>query len=196
MSIKVYIISVLILLICSCTNPFTTRDVETPDNNQKSDIFDTPTSFDKVFSNLKYALEQKNVVNYINCFVDNSISDVPPFQFIPDPTVQWTELANWQLEDERNYINKLFKEAKTVNFQYLSDPDPQLSGNSIDNAETRFFLYQLKVTLDTEIVFTGKARMRLVKNNLSLWSIYLWEDFRDESNNPDTWSELKSRYRN
>ena len=181
---------------CGCTNPFSTRSVEAPDNTQESDIFDVPTSFEKVFSNLKFALEQKNVVNYMNCLVDTALSAAPPYRFIPDPTIQRSELANWQLEDERNYVNKLFKDAVKISFEYLTDPDPQLISNSIDIAETRFFLYQFKITLDTEIVFTGKARMRLVKNELSLWSVYLWEDFRDESDNPDTWSELKARYRN
>jgi hypothetical protein len=196
MSIKQYLCFGTFLLVCGCTNPFSTRSVETPDNTQESDIFDVPTSFEKVFSNLKFALEQKNVVNYMNCLVDTALSAAPPYRFIPDPTIQWNELTNWQLEDERNYVNKLFKDAVKISFEYLTDPDPQLISNSIDIAETRFFLYQFKITLDTEIVFTGKARMRLVKNELSLWSVYLWEDFRDESDNPDTWSELKARYRN
>ena len=196
MSIKRFQFSLILLVICGCTNPFTTRDVEIPDNTKKSDIFDVPTSYETVFSNLKFALEQKNVVNYMNCLVDTSLSAGPDFKFIPDPTIQWNELANWQLEDERNYINKMFKDAVKISFEYLTDPDPQLINNSIDIAETRFFIYQIKINLDSELIFTGKARMRLIKNDLSLWSVFLWEDFRDDSDNPDTWSELKSRYRN
>jgi hypothetical protein len=196
MAIKAYIFCVIFILFYSCTNPFATRSVEAPDNTQKSDIFDVPTSYDKVFSNLKFALEQKNVVNYMSCLVDASITGVPPYQFVPDPSNQWNELANWQMEDERNYVNKLFKAASKISFEYLSDPDPQLIDNSIDIAETRFFLYKLTINTDTEVVFSGKARMRLVKNELSLWSVFLWEDFRDETDNPDTWSELKARYRN
>lgn len=183
-------------MIFGCTNPFTTRGVESPDINNKADTYFSPTEAITVFQNLKYALEEKNEFNYISCLVDTSLSGTYPFFFIPDKTVQWQKLLNWQLSDERNYVNKVFKESSMITFNYLSDPDPQSIDNSIDLAESRYFLYELKIVTDKEYTFTGKARMKLIKNELSLWSIYYWEDARDDSENPDTWSKLKSDYKN
>jgi hypothetical protein len=48
--------------------------------------------------------------------------------------------------------------------------------------------------IDSLEIYTGKARMKLVKNANSLWAIYYWEDHRDDSNviNRNTWSVLKA----
>ena len=183
-------------LIFSCTNPFMTRDVENPDEDESADTYYSPTDAITVFQNLKFALEEKNEFNYISCLVDTSLAGTFPYFFEPDKSVQWQKLLNWQLADERNYINKIFKESSTVTFSYLSDPDPQSINNSIDQAETRYFIYELTKVTDKEYVYTGKARMKLIKNELSLWSIYYWEDARDDSENPNTWSQLKSDYKN
>ena len=180
----------------SCTNPFSTRAIENPGTSQKSDIFDSPTSPDKVFSNLEYALEQNNVVNYMSCFSDTSVNAPFAFTFVPDPTIQWNEFLNWQLEDERNYLNKLIQNKFRISFEFIDDPKPQSLDNSIDLAETIYFRYELRTAGDEERVFRGKARMKLVKSDLSLWSVYFWEDLRDDPENPDTWSMLKSLYRN
>jgi hypothetical protein len=196
MSLKSFLLFLGFIIIYGCTNPFTTRDVESPDINTKADTYFSPTEAITVFENLKYALEEKNEFNYISCLVDTSLSGTFPFLYIPDKTVHWQKLQDWQLLDERNYINKVFKESSTITFNYLSDPDPQSIDNSIDLAESRYFLYELKILTDKEYTFTGKARMKLIKNELSLWSVYYWEDARDDSENPDTWSKLKSDYKN
>ncbi len=196
MAIKNVLVFLIVLIFHGCTNPFTTRDVEIPNINEKADTFLSPTDAITVLENLKFALEEKNEFNYISCLVDTSLAGTLPYLFIPDKTVQWQKLINWQLIDERNYINKVFNESSKVQFKYLSDPDPQSIDNSIDLAETRYFLYELKITTDEEHIYTGKARMKLVKNELSLWSIYYWEDARDELESPNTWSQLKSDYKN
>ena len=196
MAKNIYLVALIFFAVCGCTNPFSTRGVEEPGTSQKSDIYDSPTSADKVFSNLEYALEQNNVVNYMNCFSDTSVVSPLPFTFVPDPTVQWNEFVNWQLEDERNYINKIFQNKIKISFEYIDEPQPQSLDNSLDLAETIYFRYQLSVTGDIAKMYRGKARMKLVKNNLSLWSVYFWEDLRDDPENPDTWSMLKSLYRN
>ncbi len=196
MTLKFYTLLLFILLYHGCTNPFSTRGVEDPDVNNQADTYSSPTDAITVLENLKYALEEKNQFNYISCLVDTSLGGTYPFIFIPDRTIQWQKLIDWQLVDERNYINKVFKESSIVQFKYLTEPDPQFVQNSIDLAETRFFLYELKLVTDKEYTFTGKARMKLVKNEVSLWSIYYWEDARDDAENPNTWSQLKSDYKN
>ena len=51
---------IFVLMVSACTNPFTTRDVEIPPVNQGGATFDLPTSVDVVFSNLKFAITEKN----------------------------------------------------------------------------------------------------------------------------------------
>ena len=62
--------------------------------------------------------------------------------------------------------------------------------------QTSPFFYQLKIEFsDSIMIYTGKARMKLMRDINSLWAIYYWEDLRDEASNQQTWSVLKSTYR-
>jgi len=195
MSKNRYTILSLFALLISCTNPFTTRDVEPPGDKTQSDIFDQPTSSEIVMSNLRFALEQMNSENYIKCFVDSSQTTDYPFVFQPDQNIDYIKFSGWQLTDERNYINKIFNSSKNIVFTYLDNPQPQPIASAINLAETPYFRYELTVDNGETAVYQGKARMRLVQNDQTLWSIYYWEDTRDDTQNPNTWSLLKANNR-
>ncbi len=192
-------LSIVTLIVC-CTNPFETRSVEKPDTDKNSDIFNQPTSCEVVLSNFRYALIQKNVSNYMSCFIDTSFVQSFVYGFKPDETFPPERFQGWSLIDEENYLRNVITEAGTgmVSFEYVDAVDDitftPISA-AIDSVQTSPFEYKLQVELDSLVTFSGIARMKLVKNSNSLWAIYYWEDTRNAEGNPNTWSLLKSIYR-
>jgi hypothetical protein len=185
----------VLFLMVACTNPFSTREVEEPGPEEGSDIFDQPINSEVVLSNLRYALIQKNISNYISCFIDTSLVTMN-YKFLPDQNVAKERFTGWDLQDEENYVRRLFNGSDQIGFEFI---DKNITfttiTTSIDSVLTSPFRYELKIQFDTLAVYNGKARMKLVKNVNSLWAIYYWEDFRDETNNPNTWSVLKAIYK-
>ena len=185
------------LMVC-CTNPFATRSVEKPETDKNSDNFDQPTSSEVVLSNLRYALIQKNVSNYMSCFIDTSLVKSFVYRFKPDESFPAERFQGWSLIDEENYFINVFTEPGTVSFEYIDaieDITFTPISAAIDSVQTSPFEYKLQVELDSLATFSGIARMKLVKNSNSLWAIYYWEDTRNAEGYPNTWSSLKADYR-
>jgi hypothetical protein len=185
-----------VVILQGCTNPFATRPVEKPDADKYSDIFEQPTSSEVVLSNFRYALIQKNVSNYMSCFIDTSLVQQFKFTFNPDESIPSERFQNWSLQDEETYLRNVFSRTGTVQLEYI---DKNISitpiSSSLDSVQTTPFAYQLKITMDETKTYSGIARMKLIKNSNSLWSIYYWEDTRDNSDSSVTWSTLKATYR-
>ena len=191
-------LSIFIILVFSCTNPFATRNPEQPNPDKNSDIFDQPISYEIVLSNLRYALIQKNLDHYMNCLIDTTMMPGMVYKFIPDQSAQIERFIHWGLSDEQNYLRNVFTNSNTISFEFV---DKDITFNSIttseDSVQTSLFRYELRVMFDSSIIYSGKARMKLVKNANSLWAIYFWEDQRDDTitDNRNTWSTLKATYK-
>jgi hypothetical protein len=185
------------LIFAACTNPFSTRTVEKPDADKNSDTFDQPTRSEVVLSNLQHAVNEKNVSNYMSCFIDTSLIPSFTYRFKPDESIPTEPFHNWSLEDEENYLRNVFNKFSTVHLDYIDQISFTPISSAIDSVQTAPFTYQLTVTAGQSILllYSGVARMKLVKNSNSLWAIYYWEDTRDAENNTNTWSLLKADYR-
>ncbi len=153
MSRKYVVFAILCLLILGCTNPFATRDVEMPPTNRGSSTFDLPTRVDIVFSNLKYAIEEKNPANYMRCLVDTSLVVQTQFIFVPDQNIQIERFANWTIESERDYFTRLANEESTISVEFTQ---PIIIEN-ISTAETEPFAYQIRLTSKTGSPSTTRA---------------------------------------
>ncbi len=181
---------IFVLMVSACTNPFTTRDVEIPPVNQGGATFDLPTSVDVVFSNLKFAITEKNPANYMRCLVDTALVGQFEFLFVPDQNIQVERFANWTLDNERNYFTRLANEASSIAFEF----DQPVIIENITTAETEPFTYLIRITprTGTPVEYQGVARMKLVRNINEEWSIFYWEDRRMDPAMENTWSLLKS----
>lgn len=180
----------LILIMIGCTNPFTTRDVEIPPINQGTSTFDLPTTVDVVFNNLKYALIEKNPANYMRCLVDSTLVPDTRFVFVPDQNIQVERFANWSIESERDYFTRLANEESTITVEF----DHPVVIENLTTAETEPFSYHIRIIPKTgsPVDYRGLARMKLIRNNNEEWSIYYWEDRRENPSEENTWSLLKS----
>jgi hypothetical protein len=190
MQYKFLLVLISGLMISACTNPFTTRDVEIPPVNQGGSTFDLPTTVDVVFSNLKFAITERNPANYMRCLVDTALVGQIEFQFVPDQNIQVERFANWTLDNERNYFTRLANEEASIAFEF----DQPVIIENITTAETEPFAYLIRITpkTGTPVEYKGVARMKLVRNINEEWSIFYWEDRRMDPGMENTWSLLKS----
>jgi hypothetical protein len=194
---KIFPTVMLGIFFISCTNPFSTRSAEKPQADKNTDIFDQPTRSEVVLSNLRYALNEKNLSNYMSCFIDTSFSQSFTFCFKPDESIPSERFQGWSIQDEENYLRNVFNNAQNISFEFLDKENITFTpiSTAIDSVQTSPFAYELKVEFKEPVTYSGIARMKLIKNSNSLWAIYYWEDTRNAENYSNTWSVLKADYR-
>ncbi len=166
---------------------FKTRDPQPP--TEGSSNYVTPTTYDKVLHNLVYAISDKNLTNYLNCFVDTTFR---PYLFLAadDARRSYPDIMNqWNLDAEQRYFRNI-KEA-TPGIPSLSIPDKSPTFVSSDSV-----LYQLDYTLYFPHTRAGIPQIVQGTMQLSLitdgkhWSIYQWRDVKTTQDS--TWSYLKA----
>ncbi len=200
-----------ILFIWSCTNPFSSRadKVEKPEIQTPGSGYDfTPAiNPDIVFLNFEKSIAEKNIEEYMRCFVPQTQTTPPGFYFEADP-YYGSEFENrpWTLFDERNYFTQLTVSGKGVYpILTFSVVDTSISWRPItptsvnDSVETNNFRYQLLIrsSLDSTAVFQGYARFKLFKSKTppETWHIYFWQDLAFQNQHKKSWTFLKLLYR-
>ncbi len=166
---------------------FRTRDPQPP--TAGSSNFETPTTYDKVLKNLVFAISDKNINNYLSCFVDTTIR---PYVFIAaeDARRGYPDVMNgWNLEGEQRYFTNL-REA-TPGIPTLTLPDKPPTFVSSDSV-----VYDLDYTLSWPHIRSGipkvvQGTMRLsIGTDGKRWAIYEWRDSKTTADS--TWSYLKA----
>ena len=186
----------VLLIIISCTNPFSVRDAELPDISDNSDIFENPTLSETVLSNLRYAMTQENVSNYERCFVDANNSSNYKFRFIHDQRIVSERFEGWTLNDERQYLSTIINAdtLKSINLTYSNLLSHQQISTHPDSVWTGFEYY-ISINFDDSFFdYKGQSIVKLVKDVNGTWSIYYWEDLPATDNDENSWSRLKLKY--
>ena len=192
-----FLTSWLICSISACTNPFDTRDIESPEIGKNSAIYDPPVSSNIVLTNFYYAIIQKNLSNYMNCFVDPQLAYNFTYKFVPDPGTETDKFINWTLYDEESYLNTVFKQSSDISLEFLDEITFTNISQSPDSVQTNSFRYELRIVFEGEgALFVGTAIMKLIKNVNALWEIYYWEDTKSTDAESKCWSDLKATYKN
>jgi hypothetical protein len=188
---------IFLMTLLACTNPFNTREIEEPEIGDNSSIYDPPVSSDIVMTNFRYAIIQENISNYMNCFVDPALAYNFAFQFVPDPTTETDKFRLWTLFDEESYLNTVFKQSKNISLDFFDDISFTNISQSPDSVQTNLFRYELRIVFeDEDALFTGTARMKLIKDTNALWQIYYWEDTKSQDLERNCWSNLKATFKN
>jgi hypothetical protein len=185
---------ILFVLAAGCENPFTTREPEPPEQNSSN--FIPPTTPEIVFANLKIAIQERNVENYIRSFVDTSRSS-KSFTLIPDQGVAATNpgiFQNWRLEDERRYITQLLQVTPSDsirNLRFIEESRSETASTASFTQSYELILRHTRQTSNIPTEFRGQSRFMLEKDQSGDWAIYRWEDFATNDADP-SWSELKA----
>jgi hypothetical protein len=176
--------SALVILGNGCSL-FEPREPEQP--TQSGDHFDQPGQPSTVISNLNYAITERNVSNYMKCFVDTTIS-IHPFKF--NPSADATNLVAWNLADERSYFVNLTSRIGRDGYSNLQLTE----ADSITTADSKTYQYQYSLAFaklgEGLRTVSGHMELKLAVDN-GFWSIYEWSDFKDIDT---TWSRLRLEF--
>jgi hypothetical protein len=187
-----------ILLIIYFTSAFIScaiRDAELPVTSRTT--FIPPTSPDLVIINLQFSIIEKDVDNYMKCFVDTNYSN-RVYSYVPDVTsgIQYPIFRFWNTTNEKSYYTNV-----------LSDIDPTSTSNLffsganwISATDTATFDADYLLRLDhqnTSVAKTLKGKIRLIlsADSRNLWSIHKWIDIQSLSTDT-TWSVLRAKFTN
>ena len=184
MTSRYYVIFIVltVAIVAGC-DLFQTRDPAAP--TQGTSSRETPTTHDIVLSNLRNAIAEKNVENYMSCFVDPALR---PYVFEPSPD-QAANFTLWGLESERRYFQNI---TSSLNGR-PSFTDSIYNSTISSSLVTYYMTYTLFIPHqdpNAPRLVQGTMELYFVQDSLHLWSIYKWVDRKTRLDS--TWSYLKA----
>jgi len=190
----IYRIGWIVLLVTCCENPFATREVEEPIRARSNR--EIPSDPEAVLQNLKSAIADKNVANYMACLTSKAQS----FSFVPDQFVKENNpvvFQIWGLEEEQNYMNQVRNYVPIDSISQLSlDEIPGTISNEVfaDSALLRRnYTLILNHTYKGNVPrrATGQAYFWIFKEE-GQWFIRRWIDFG--TSGQACWSAIKAGF--
>lgn len=181
----------LIIFSITACDLFTTRDAEIPDQGRSN--YQPPVQPEIVLSNLKNSLADKNIQNYISCFVD-TIFTKQRFSFSASSeaaSIYSIFSQGWGLNEEQRYIRSVFAKVPSefpVSLTLNDENYSNLSGDSLVYSATYFLNVPVSGN-QTSSNYSGNLQFNLVRDSRSEWAIYFWKDTKSQT--LPSWSELK-----
>lgn len=184
------------LVVWSCTNPFSTRSPEAPNITGNQQSFNLQTDPDSLLSKLRNSFISMDVTDYQECLAD-SAQVGKSLTFIPESR-EIARLPDWNLQDEINYFNNLIntENLRNINVVFKDFSDWIPTPTSSDTQQIQFS-YQLDLQFRTKTEnYQGRSLIKILRSSSSLWYIFYWEDSKINSDDQEgTWSTLKADYR-
>jgi hypothetical protein len=187
----IILIIITSVLFFSC-DLFTTRDAESPDQSRSN--FQPPVQPEVVISNLKNSLSDKNVQNYIACFVDTIFAD-KQFSFSASSeaiALYQIFLQGWGLNEEKRYFSSVINKVPTdfpISLTFSDENYSNLSGDSLIYTASYNINLPISVSDPTPSNYAGVLQFNMLRDVRSEWVIYFWKDTKSET--LPSWSELK-----
>ncbi len=191
----------IVLLINTCTNPFSTREPEEPSGSLSTQIYEPAIDPFIVIKNFTRSIEQKNITKYMEIFQDESVDPTHQFRFIPEKYYLEEFNRRWTLMDEYDYFNALVHSANNdfphIKFEIADSAiilTPINVSASDDSMVTNNFKYRLVIEyVDHTDEYFATMILRLAKSKVSpeYWHIYYWRDYAIENIYTKTWTYLK-----
>jgi hypothetical protein len=196
-SLERYMMAAFFLAVSGC-GIFDTRQPQSPQQVQSN--FIPPTSPDIVITNLKNAIAEKNLDDYLLCLSDTSLGTYGDrrFSFVPPTEVfrQYQSIfANWDRSSESAYFNNLVNQSSSSSTPALtltSENYLSLSSDSVQYSADYVLLWQTTVPGYSQN-FQGYMQFLLGIDKNQNWAIYKWTDL-PVGDSSTTWSELKARF--
>jgi len=186
---------IIILLPLSACDLFTTRNAENPDQTRSN--FQPPVEPAIVIENLKSSLSDKNVQNYIACFVDTIFADQTYNFSASSEAISLYQIfvQGWGLNEERRYFSSVTNRVPVdfpISLSLSNENYSSLSGDSLVYSAT--YSLNLPVSSSDPIPqnYAGNLQFNMLRDSRSEWVIYYWKDTKSES--LPSWSELKGSF--
>jgi hypothetical protein len=193
MKYNLFFNGLLILILFVSCDLFVTRQPEKPDQSRSN--FQLPTEPRIVLENLKNSFADKNVINYLACFVDTIFTN-KRFKFLPSSEAAsiFTFLyQDWALSDERKYFSSVISKTPIELSLILNFTDENFSSLLGDTLlYTANYFISIPHNSSEPKNYSGNLQFNLVRDSRSNWSIYYWKDTK--SGSLPSWSELKGYF--
>lgn len=190
--ILINIVLVIIIFVSGCEF-FVTREPEKPDQIRAN--FLPPTEPKIVIVNLKNSFTDKNVQNYIACFVDTLFTS-KKFNFLPssEAAAKFAFLnQDWDINSERKYFSSVVSKIPKNFPLTLNLTDENYSSVAGDTLiYTASYFINIQHNFNEPKNYAGNLQFNMVRDNRSQWVIYFWRDTK--SSNLPSWSELKGYF--
>jgi hypothetical protein len=190
-----HIMMLLVAISAAGCDLFGTRDPEPPQGGGST--FVPPTSPDLVLTNMAHAISEKNVVNYMRCFVD-TLNSSNSYSFVPTAAASAQYAAtfsSWTLQSERSYFSGL-----AASTPASATPVLILSGGfSVVTSDSAVYAGDYQLTFQHGIsgvpeTVRGNVQFIIAIDRNSFWGLTRWIDNPIGSEPP--WSDLKGRFSN
>jgi len=174
---------------------FTTREGETPDQGRLN--FQTAVQPGLVIENLKNALKDKNISNYMACFVDTLFAN-KNFMFISSSEAALIYpifLHGWGLSEEKSYITNVFNTLPLdlpVTLTLSDTIVSYLSGDSLIYSASYFLNVPFASAELFPTNYSGNLEFSMLRDDRAIWVIYLWKDNKSQA--LPSWSDLKGSF--
>ena len=189
---KYFLILFLAFLVISC-DLFTTREAEDPSQNRSN--FETPASASIVIKNFKNSLIDKNVQNYLACFVDTLYSQKLYSFSASSEALSLYQMQGWGIDEENRYLNAVITKVPKdfpISVTLTDTLYSNLGGDSLIYSAT----YSLNIPFQTAdpypLIYSGNLEFKMLRDQRSLWVIYFWKDTKSQT--LPSWSELKGSF--
>ncbi len=192
---RIFASIVSLIIIAASLHSCALRDDEEPTTSRTT--FVPPTSPDLVMVNLQFAVIEKDVNNYMACFVDSTYSS-RRYSYVPDviSQIQYPIFQNWKLTNEKSYFTSLLSlmnENATSNVFFSNGTLNTLADTAVYDAD--YLLRADHQKTNVAKTLKGKIRLILSADSRNLWSIHKWTDFQSAETDT-TWSVLKANFSN
>lgn len=188
-------ILILISLLSSGCGLFDTRDVEQPVDPRSN--FIPPTAPEIVIVNFVNAISDKNLNDYMACFVDTTYS-TRKFSFTADiaSQIQYPVFRFWNLSYENAYFTNLrsLTNPSSNSNLFLSNENITTTIDSVVY-DTDYLLHVEHQKQSVAQTVKGKLRLVLSADSRNLWAIHRWIDYK-VNDSDTTWSVLKANFAN
>lgn len=188
---KYKILFLVFLLAAGCA----LRDSEDPVTSRTTYV--PPTSPDLVLINLQFSIIEKDLNNYMLCFVDSSYSS-RRYTYTADVAsqIQYPVFRFWSLTNEKSYYQSLLSlsnENSSSNLFFSNSTLNTFTDTAVFDADYLLRFDHQKTTVAKNLI--GKIRLILGSDARNLWSIHNWIDIKSGSTDT-TWSVLKANFSN
>ena len=191
---KIFFLTIILLPLSAC-DLFTTRNAENPDQTRSN--FQPPVEPAIVIENLKSSLSDKNLKNYIACFVDTIFADQTYNFSASSEAISLYQIfvQGWGLNEERRYFSSVTNRVPVdfpISLSLSNENYSSLSGDSLVYSAT--YSLNLPVSSSDPVPqnYAGNLQFNMLRDSRSEWVIYYWKDTKSES--LPSWSELKGSF--
>ena len=179
-------ILVSLVLFSSCTDFFSSRDPENPENNQTVTY---ATSITELVENFTESFREKKIYTYETLFSDSlQGGEVYVFESRAVDVLNPSIFEDWGIDNELDFLETFMSDKRFTQFELVYDE----INETLEDSATFEFHYNLILTDDVayEERLVGNSIFKLIRIN-NIWMIKRWVDEFDGSDDVVSISKIK-----